>query len=136
MQKAILHEFPPIGRMPSLSSYCWKVQMALVVKGFDFEVRDTLNCPRSPNPRGKLPFLEFDGQKYEDSTRIVRVLDARSSTGPKLPPSAPFLSRRPISSMIGPTSRSIGTVLGSSSWWGTGGAAFGQRWSIIFRQRD
>jgi glutathione S-transferase len=77
-----------VGRLPSLSPYCWKVQMALALKGIAFEVRDTLNAKKS-NPSGKLPYLEIDGVGYEDSTHIVRVLDAMTDSGPRLIPTDP-----------------------------------------------
>ncbi len=43
--------------------------MALVAKGIEYDVHDTLN-PKRANPLGKLPYLELDGRGYEDSTVI------------------------------------------------------------------
>ena len=91
MPKARLHQYPPVGRMRSLSPYCWKVEMALVAKGVDYELLNTLN-PKRANPLGKLPYLELDGQGYEDSTHIVRTIDAISEHGPRLIPGDPSLA--------------------------------------------
>ncbi|MGD8608484.1 MAG: glutathione S-transferase family protein [Myxococcales bacterium] len=77
--------------MRSLSPYCWKVEMALVAKGIDYEVFNTLN-PKSANPLGKLPYLELDGRGYEDSTHIIRTIDAISDHGPRLIPRDPALA--------------------------------------------
>lgn len=77
--------------MRSLSPYCWKVQMALVAKGIEYDVHDTLN-PKRANPLGKLPYLELDGRGYEDSTHIVRTLDEISEGGPRLIPKDPVLA--------------------------------------------
>jgi glutathione S-transferase len=91
MPKALLHQYPPVGRMRSLSPYCWKVEMALAAKGIDYELLNTLN-PKSANPRGKLPYLELDGQGYEDSTHIIRTVDTVSEHGPSLVPKDPKLA--------------------------------------------
>ena len=77
--------------MRSLSPYCWKVQMALVAKGIEYDVLDTLN-PKKANPLGKLPYLELEGRGYEDSTHIVRTLDQISHSGPRLIPNDPVLA--------------------------------------------
>lgn len=91
MPKAVLHQYPPVGAMRSLSPYCWKVEMALVAKGIEYELLNTLN-PKSANPHGKLPYLELDGRGYEDSTHIVRTIDAVSEHGPCLIPKDPMLA--------------------------------------------
>jgi glutathione S-transferase len=76
MTKPILHQFPPTGNLPSLSPYCWKVQMALNLCGVEFEIANTLMARRA-NPAGKLPYLEWGSEGFEDSTHILRVLDER-----------------------------------------------------------
>jgi len=88
MPDAVLHQYPPVGGMRSLSPYCWKVQLALDAKGIDYELKNTLN-PKQANPRGKLPLLELNGQRYEDSTSIVRTVDGFSDEGPRLIPKDP-----------------------------------------------
>ena len=77
--------------MRSLSPYCWKVQMALIAKGIEYDVHDTLN-PKRANPFAKLPYLEIDGRGYEDSTHIVRAIDEISEHGPRLIPNDPVLA--------------------------------------------
>jgi len=76
MGDPILHQFPPAGEVPSISPYCWKVQMGLNVCGVRFRTQDTLMAKRA-NPSGKLPYLEWDDEGFEDSTHILRVLDER-----------------------------------------------------------
>jgi glutathione S-transferase len=77
MADPILHQFPPAGELPSISPYCWKVQMALNLAGISFRIENTLMAKRA-NPAGKLPYLEWDGDGVEDSTQILRVIDQRS----------------------------------------------------------
>lgn len=77
MAEAILHQFPPAAELPSISPYCWKVQMGLRVCGIPFRTENTLMARRA-NPAGKLPYLEWDGEGYEDSSNILRQVSARS----------------------------------------------------------
>ncbi len=88
MPSVVLHQFPPAGAMPSLSPYCWKVQMALALKGVAYEINNTL-FPKKHNRNGKLPYLVWDGIGIEDSTAIVRAIDARAGEGPRLVPEDP-----------------------------------------------
>lgn len=76
MATPILHQFPPVGDLPSLSPYCWKVQMALTLCKVEYRVANTLMAKRA-NPSGKLPYLEWGAEGFEDSTHILRVLDQR-----------------------------------------------------------
>lgn len=76
MATPILHQFPPVGDLPSLSPYCWKVQMALNLCGVEYELANTLIARRA-NPAGKLPYLEWGAEGFEDSTHILRMLDER-----------------------------------------------------------
>jgi len=77
MATPILHQFPPAGELPSISPYCWKVQMALNLSGIEFRIESTLMSKRV-SPTGKLPYLEWGSEGFEDSTHIVRVLDERT----------------------------------------------------------
>lgn len=65
--------------------------MALVAKGIDYAIKDQL-VGKGANPHGKLPYLVFDEQGYEDSTHIIRMLDERSQHGPRLIPDDPTLA--------------------------------------------
>ncbi|MCC6337252.1 MAG: glutathione S-transferase [Myxococcales bacterium] len=81
----VLHQLPPYDFLPSLSPFCLKVHVALRLKGMAFTTRDTLFA-KTVNPRGKLPYLVLDGEGHEDSSHILRVLDAKVRDGPKLFP--------------------------------------------------
>lgn len=85
MPNITLYQFPPVLGLPSMSPFCIKVQMALKLKGLDFEVVSTL-LPRRYNPRGKVPYVMWDGQPIEDSTAIVKAIDERCKDGPALVP--------------------------------------------------
>jgi glutathione S-transferase len=86
----VLYQFPPISGFPSMSPFCIKVQMAFNRKGLEFELISTLFAKRH-NPRGKLPFVVWDGENLEDSSAIVQAIDQRG-TGPSLIPDDPRLA--------------------------------------------
>jgi glutathione S-transferase len=86
----VLYQFPPVPGLPSMSPFCVKVQMAFKRKGVDFEVVNTLFAKRH-NPRGKLPFVVWEGETLEDSTAIIQAIDQRG-TGPSLVPEDPRLA--------------------------------------------
>ncbi len=61
----------------------WRVQLALVIKGIDFEISFLEGSKREHkqeaylaiNPRGKVPTIEFNGQHITDSLGIMAWLD-------------------------------------------------------------
>jgi glutathione S-transferase len=63
------------------------VQLALRLKGIAYDVHNLIFAERV-NPRKKLPYVEWNGRKLEDSTAIVEVIDAEGS-GAKLIPEDP-----------------------------------------------
>lgn len=73
----VLHQLPRYDFLPSLSPFCVKVQVALRLKGLAFTTKDTLFA-KTVNAREKLPYLVLNGEGHEDSTNILRVLDARA----------------------------------------------------------
>lgn len=87
MSTVVLYQYPPVGALPSLSPFCWKAQMALRLRGVAFRVENVI-VPRRVNPRGKVPYLTWNGEGIEDSTAIVRAIDARTD-GPPLVPADP-----------------------------------------------
>lgn len=70
-----LFQFAPAFNVPNISPYCLKVETYLRMAGLDYRVR-TMADPRKA-PRGKLPFIELDGQVITDSALILRALAAR-----------------------------------------------------------
>ena len=73
-----LHQYPPFGRLPSLSPYCIKVEAYLRMAGRPYEVRVQTNPLRAP--RGRMPFIEMGGESVPDSRLILEQLE-RSGEG-------------------------------------------------------
>lgn len=72
-----LFQFPAGFNVPNVSPFCLKAETYLRMTGLDYQVR-TVFDPRKA-PKGKLPFIELDGQIIADSEIILRTLKARGS---------------------------------------------------------
>lgn len=59
--------------MPSSSPFCIKVEAYLKMAGFPYETVH-MSDPRK-GPKGKLPFIEYDGQRMGDSHLIINHLE-------------------------------------------------------------
>jgi maleylacetoacetate isomerase len=89
MPKPILYDY---GR----SSACYRVRIALKLKGVDYETRqvdlreDEQKSAeyRSLNPQGLVPMLEIDGHRLTQSLAIINYLDIRYPNQPLIPASA------------------------------------------------
>ncbi|MCK1553704.1 glutathione S-transferase family protein [Bradyrhizobium sp. 177] len=64
-----LFQFPRMFDIPNLSPFCCKLETWLRIAGIPYVVEDTRN-PRK-GPRGKLPFIDDDGQVVADTTIII-----------------------------------------------------------------
>ena len=78
------------------SSACYRVRIALNLKGVDYEKR-TVNLLkseqqgeeyRSINPQGLVPVLEIDGHRLTQSLAIINYLDLRFPNFPLIPAAA------------------------------------------------
>lgn len=69
-----LYTLPPIGRAPSLSPFCMKVETYLRMARIEYEPVVVVD-PRK-GPKGKLPWIEDDGRRIGDSGLIVEHLVA------------------------------------------------------------
>ena len=82
----VLHQF-------EISPFCQKVAMALRFKGIEFSTVDYngLQAAKAQglSKVGKLPVLDINGQRIQDSTRIARYLDDAYPTLPRLYPADP-----------------------------------------------
>lgn len=82
MVDVVLHQW-------DISPYCRKVRKALRLKGIDYRCVDYngLRAPKAArlHASGKLPVLEWDGQRIADSTQIVAFLE-RQVPEPRLVP--------------------------------------------------
>ena len=70
----ILYKFPRIWGLPCMSPYAMKVEAYLRLRGIEHQVR--VGDPRKA-PRGKLPWVETDGQLLGDSTLILDHFEGR-----------------------------------------------------------
>lgn len=64
-----LFQFPRMFAIPNLSPFCCKLETWLRMAGLPYEVVDTPD-PRK-GPKGKLPFIEDDGVRIADTSRII-----------------------------------------------------------------
>ncbi len=71
-----LYGFGPHLGMPDPSPHVLKVDLFMRMAGIEFEARSGVNNLRKA-PKGKLPFIEDDGQVIADSFFIFRHLRAR-----------------------------------------------------------
>ena len=78
------------------SSACYRVRIALNLKGVDYEKHavnlldseQTSDDYRALNPQGLVPMLEIDGHRLTQSLAIINYLDLRFANQPLLPASA------------------------------------------------
>lgn len=71
-----LYVYPAAFGLRNPSPFCLKAEMALRLAGFEHEI-ELLTDPRKA-PKGKLPFVETEGERIADSELIVAWLDRRS----------------------------------------------------------
>ena len=79
------------------SSACYRVRIALNLKGVDYEKRpvNLLQSEqksdeyRAINPQGLVPMLEIDGHRLTQSLAIINYLDIRYPVPPLIPACAP-----------------------------------------------
>jgi glutathione S-transferase len=81
----------------AISPFCGKVRRILELKGLAYEAVD-YNGLRARKASGlthtgKLPVIDYDGERVQDSTEIAKFLDAKHPT-PPLYPTDPVLAAR------------------------------------------
>lgn len=74
-----LYSFPPLGNLPSLSPFCFKLETYLKLAGLDYKTV----YPAMPGkaPKGKLPYIEENGRTIADSGFIIDHLEAARGGG-------------------------------------------------------
>jgi glutathione S-transferase len=70
-----LYQFAPAWGLPNLSPFCMKVETYLRMTGLPYEAK-TMRDPRKA-PKGKLPFIDDDGEIVADSSAILAYLDTK-----------------------------------------------------------
>lgn len=88
MPAITLYQYPPFPGNLSLSPFCCKVHAALRLRGLEYQVVSGM-FPARLNPYAQVPLLKWDGEALNDSTEIVRAIDARTR------PAQPFLPADP-----------------------------------------
>lgn len=87
MSKIVLHQW-------EISPFCQKVARMLHFKGLDFETVNYNGILGAKVPTltkvGKVPVLDINGKRIQDSTRIARYLDEAYPDLPKLYPVHPL----------------------------------------------
>ena len=89
MPKPILYDY-------YRSSACYRVRIALNLKGVEYEARpinllegeQKSEAYRELNPQGLIPMLEIDGHRLTQSLAIINYLDLRFANQPLIPASA------------------------------------------------
>lgn len=86
-ESIVLHQF-------EISPFCQKVAKALQHKGLPYRTVDYngVNAAKAQtlSKVGKVPVLDIDGQRIQDSTKIVRYLDQTYPDLPRLYPADPL----------------------------------------------
>jgi glutathione S-transferase len=72
-----------------MSPFCNKVRRCLSYKGLQYEVKDynglLARKAAALSPVGKLPVLDYDGERIQDSGRIAEFLDRKHPAKPLFP---------------------------------------------------
>ncbi len=72
MSKVVLVQFPPAFGLPNASPFCVKLEAWMRLQEIEYEVRNESNPARGP--KGKIPFIEHEGQAIGDSSLILEYL--------------------------------------------------------------
>ncbi|XP_065071184.1 failed axon connections homolog [Rhopilema esculentum] len=69
--KVILHQFPPVASVPSLSPFCLKLETFLRMNKIPYENVHSLKVGK----KGKMPWIEYKGERISDSSFIIDYLN-------------------------------------------------------------
>lgn len=67
-----LFQFPPMWGLPNVSPFCLKLETYLRLAGIPYTVKPIINVSKAP--KGKVPFIEDNGQIIADSGFIIDYL--------------------------------------------------------------
>ena len=74
-----LFQFHPAFGLPNPSPFCLKAETYLKMAKLDYEVVSTVNMSRTP--KGKMPYIEDQGNGIADSGFIIKYLEKKYSIG-------------------------------------------------------
>ena len=81
MTELVVHQLPGAWGLPSISPFCLKLETYLRMAGIPY--RTVVDATPFRGPKGKLPWIEHDGQKLGDSGFIIEYLEARFGPLPR-----------------------------------------------------
>lgn len=76
----VVHQLPGGWGLPSISPFCLKIDAYLRIVGIPFET--VVDATPFGGPKGKLPWIEHEGQKIGDSGFIIEYLERRFGCDP------------------------------------------------------
>lgn len=74
--KVILHQFPPTKTVPNLSPFCLKLETYLRYNKIPYENQHGFKMGK----KGKLPWIEYKGERVNDSNFIIEYLNEKFET--------------------------------------------------------
>lgn len=69
--KVMLHQFPPVANLPSLSPFCLKMETYLRMNKVPYENVHSYKVGK----KGKMPWIEYKGERIPDSNFIIEYLN-------------------------------------------------------------
>ena len=80
MSELVVHQLPGAWGLPSVSPFCLKLDAYLRIAGIPFQT--VVDATPFRGPKGKLPWIEHDGNKIGDSGFIIEYLAKRFGCDP------------------------------------------------------
>lgn len=80
MSELVVHHLPGAWGLPSVSPFCLKLDAYLHIAGLPH--RAVIDATPFKAPKGKLPYIEHEGQKIGDSGFIIEYLERRFGCDP------------------------------------------------------
>ena len=80
MSELVVHQLPGAWGLPSVSPFCLKLDAYLRIAGIPFQT--VVDATPFRGPKGKLPWIEHDGNKIGDSGFIIEYLERRFGCDP------------------------------------------------------
>lgn len=69
-----LYTTPPLWRLPSISPLCMELETWLRMAKLPYRTLTVTALDLAAAPKGKIPFIEYQGKRFSDSTLIIEML--------------------------------------------------------------